>query len=112
MFIISLFSVETCIIAAFQHWLRRASGDYRISTADGNVEVTIVFDHNGNRCNCGFPGYRLAESDIEELEIWCSDHPGGEYTFGFRGYDEKLPDSVSVIFMFENEIFNFHIYTL
>lgn len=107
---ISLPSVETCIMTAYQHWLSRTPGNYIIATTDGNVGITVVI--NGSLWNCGFPGFNMAEGDINGLRTWCQTNPGGGLSFGFRGHDANHPDSVNVILMGENEMFNFHVYTV
>eukprot|EP01040_Poterioochromonas_malhamensis_P004528 gene4528-4854_t len=105
---LSLASVESCITAAYQRFVPRTQGNFNVATANGNVGVTVVL--NNGLWNCGFPGFYLAEGDVNALRNWCINNPGNGHSFGFRGHDAGHPNTVNIIYM-SDIMFNFHVNT-
>jgi hypothetical protein len=112
---LSLDSVQTCIMAAYQNYLNNVTGNFYVQTTSGQVGITC--ETVGTQFNCGFPGFNMASGDKNGLRAWCTNHPGPDpesqqnWSFGFRDTDGNHPDSVNIILINRTQLmFNFHVY--
>ena len=103
-------SVEECIMAAHAQYLTSTAGNIICNTTDnGNINVQCVI--NGDRFNCGFAGNQMNQNEIYNLRHWCTTHPGGGWSFGFRGQGPGHNDSVNITLINQTPLmFNFHVY--
>ena len=101
-------AVEACIMAAYYQYLTSTQGPIFVNTCGYEVEVTCVI--RGHQFDCGFPGYDMACGDQDALREWCTTHPGDGWSFGFRGADERHPNTVNVVLINKTPLmFNFHV---
>eukprot|EP01040_Poterioochromonas_malhamensis_P004530 gene4530-4856_t len=103
-----LASVETCIKAAYTRFVNRTQGNFNVTTANWNVLIDVGL--NNGLWNCGFPGYYMAEKDIDGLRRWCKENPGNGTAFGFLGLEPNHPHTINITFR-SNPTFNFHVNT-
>jgi len=105
---LSLASVETCILAAYEKYLTSTTGDFPVQTGDG--QVTINCRINDTNFNCGFAGYFMARGQTDNLRAWCTTHPGDGWSFGFRGTSPTHPNTLNIILINRTPLmFNFHV---
>jgi len=68
MITLTLASIESAVMAAFDHWLDQDPNSFNITLEGHNVQVTIQLV--GDRFNCGIPGYNMANQDVAALGAW------------------------------------------
>ncbi|MES2652403.1 MAG: hypothetical protein V4663_11725 [Bacteroidota bacterium] len=107
---LTLQSVEECIMAAFNQYLTSTAGNIVCNTTDDGP-ITIQCVINAGRFNCGFAGNQMSTAQVNNLRAWCINHPGGNWSFGFRNIDPEHPNNVNVTLINRTPLmFNFHVY--
>ncbi|PQQ24675.1 hypothetical protein [Photorhabdus hindustanensis] len=106
MMTLSLVSFKIAILLAFNQWLDQNTEDATVNLEGHNVTVTFQLD--GDKFNCGVPGFNLPYIHENDLRNWVGDNI---YIGNNIGYLSPLrDDSVNVWLKGGVAVmFNFHV---
>ena len=113
---ITLASMQDCITSAFNAYNHNppTAGTVNVNTTNnGVVPVTCVRDDAHTRFNTGpatAGNYTLPQNQADNLRLWCTTHPGNNWSFGYRGPDATHPNQINITLIdWNNYMFNFHV---